>query len=486
MRILPIILSGGAGTRLWPLSRSLYPKQFLNLIGNDEHSLLESTLARLPGHHGFDAPVVLCNNDHRFLVSGAAKNAGITPAAIILEPVARNTAPAIAVAALTAIAGDPDAVIVVMPSDHIIDDAEGFRKAVTTATKVAATGRLVLFGITPDNPNTGYGYILKGQPLADCSEQAFAVERFAEKPDSETAISYLANGNYYWNSGIFVLHAATFIDELERLQPEMLAAAKAALAAAKPDLEFLRLDEENFSASPAGSVDYAVMENTSKAAVIPLDIGWSDVGSWSSLWEILDGDESGNVTAGLAAEPGQAVLLDTTKTYVHSTRSLVATIGLDDIVIVETPDAILVSDKKRSQDVGKVVKQLRVSGVHQHEQHLRNHRPWGYFEQLIIGERFQVKLLHVYPGAELSLQMHHHRSEHWVVARGTALVTIGDEKKFVHENESVYIVATQWHQLANPGKVPLEIIEVQLGAYLGEDDIMRKNDIYKRRDDETK
>ena len=486
MRISPIILSGGAGTRLWPLSRSLYPKQFLKLTGDDERGLLEGTLTRLPESEGFAAPVVLCNNDHRFLVSEAAENAGVSPAAIILEPIARNTAPAITVAALSEISHDPDAIIVIMPSDHVIGDVKAFRSAVKSAANVAATGRLVLFGITPDSPNTGYGYILKGEPLADCPEQAFAVAQFAEKPDAETAASYLDNGNYYWNSGIFVLHAATFLEEVECLQPEILAAAKAALAAAQPDLEFLRLDQDSFAASPADSIDYAVMEKTSKAAFIPLDIGWSDVGSWSSLWEIVKGDERGNVTAGHASQPGQTVLVDTSNTYVHSTRSLVATIGLEDMVIVETPDALLVSDKKRSQDVGKIVKQLRATGRRQYEQHLRNHRPWGFFEQLNFGERFQVKLLRVKPGAELSLQMHHHRSEHWVVVRGTALVTIGDEKKFVHENESVYIVATQWHQLANPGKVPLEIIEVQLGAYLGEDDIVRKNDIYQRQADETK
>lgn len=485
MRIFPIILSGGAGTRLWPLSRALYPKQFLNL-GNEEESLLEATLQRLPKDQGFDSPVILCNHHHRFLVAHAAASAGVEPAKMILEPVARNTAPAIAVAALAMVEEDPNAVLVVMPSDHIIQNKAGFQDAVKQAADVASKGRLVLFGIPPESPHTGYGYIRRGGDLDGFSDVAYSVDSFREKPDEETAKGYLAEGGYYWNSGIFVLHAQTFIDELNAVNPAVVEAAKAALNGATPDLSFLRLEEERFGESPSISVDYAVMEKTSKAAVLPLDIGWSDVGSWSSLWDIGTHDDNGNVTAGLAAQPGQAVMLDTKNTFVHSTRGLVATIGLDNVVIVETPDALLVSDKARSQDVGKVVQQLRADGKHQHEQHLRNHRPWGYFEQLNIGDRFQVKLLHVNPGAELSLQMHHHRSEHWVVVRGTALVTIGDEKKFVRENESVYIVATQWHQLANPGKVPMEIIEVQLGSYLGEDDIMRKNDIYKRRDDETK
>ncbi len=485
MRIFPIILSGGAGTRLWPLSRSLYPKQFLNL-GNEEESLLEATLKRLPKEQGFDAPVILCNHHHRFLVAHAAASAGVEPAAMVLEPVARNTAPAIAVAALAMVKEDPNAILVVMPSDHIIQDAKGFQHAVRKAAEVASEGRLVLFGIPPESPHTGYGYIHRGGALKGFDEIAFSVDSFREKPDEETAKGYLADGGYFWNSGIFVLHAKTFLDELKGFNPEVVTAAEAALDGATPDLDFLRLGEEAFGESPSISIDYAVMEKTSKAAVLPVDIGWSDVGSWSSLWEIGKGDEQGNVTAGLAAQPGQAVMVDTKNTYVHSTRGLVATIGLDNVVIVETPDALLVSDKARSQDVGKIVQQLRADGKTQHEQHLRNHRPWGFFEQLNIGDRFQVKLLHVNPGAELSLQMHHHRSEHWVVVRGTALVTIGEEKKFVRENESVYIVATQWHQLANPGKVPMEIIEVQLGSYLGEDDIMRKNDIYQRRDDETK
>ncbi|MBU1211706.1 MAG: mannose-1-phosphate guanylyltransferase/mannose-6-phosphate isomerase [Alphaproteobacteria bacterium] len=486
MTITPIILSGGAGTRLWPLSRSLYPKQFLKLDSNDTRSLLEATLQRLPQRDGYGAPVILANNDHRFLVSDSAKNMGVETAAIILEPVARNTAPAIAVAAVAAIQEDPEAVLVVMPSDHVIRDEDGFRAAVRTAAEVAAGGRLMLFGIAPDSPHTGYGYILKGAPVPGFEKAAFSVERFAEKPDAATAETYLADGGYFWNSGIFVLHAATFLAEMERLQPKMLASAKKALLAAKPDLEFLRLEESNFAACPALSIDYAIMEKTSKAAVLPVDLGWSDVGSWSSLSDLGTPDMQGNVAAGKAAEADQVVFEDTTNTYVYSTRSLVSTIGLDNMIIVETPDALLVSHKSRAQDVSKIVQRLKSGNGRQHEQHLRNHRPWGYFEQLAYGERFQVKLLHVKPGARLSMQMHHHRSEHWIVVKGTARVVIGDVEKLVRENESVYIFATEWHRLENPGKVPIELIEVQIGTYLGEDDIIRADDIYHRAPDETK
>lgn len=486
MTISPIILSGGAGTRLWPLSRSLYPKQFLKLDSNDDRSLLEATLTRLPADEGFGQPVVLCNNDHRFLVSDAAKNVGVTPSGIILEPVARNTAPAIAVAAVAALEDDPDAILVVMPSDHVIRDNEGFRKAVRDAAVVAAGGRLVLFGITPDSPHTGYGYIRKGEPIEGFTDTAFSVSKFTEKPDLETAERYLSDGGYYWNSGIFVLHAATYLAELERLQPDILTCARRAYEGAKPDLEFLRLDKESFADSPADSIDYAVMEQTTKAAVLPLDIGWSDVGSWSSLYDLGVPDKEGNVAAGNAAETDQVVFQDTTNTYVYSTRSLVSTIGLDNMIIVETPDALLVSDKNRAQDVSKVVQRLKSGNGGHHEQHLRNHRPWGFFEQLSVGERFQVKHLHVKPGARLSMQMHHHRSEHWIVVKGTAKVVIGETEKLVRENESVYIFATQWHRLENPGKVPLELIEVQIGTYLGEDDIIRSDDIYRRSPEETK
>ena len=478
MTITPIILSGGAGTRLWPLSRSLYPKQFLKLDSNDKRSLLEATLQRLPQRHGYGAPVILANNDHRFLVSDSAKNMGVEPAAIILEPVARNTAPAIAVAAVAAIDEDPEAILVVMPSDHVIRDEDGFRAAVKTAAEVAAGGRLVLFGITPDSPHTGYGYIRRGAPL-EGGDGGYRVDAFCEKPDRARAQQYLDAGGYLWNSGIFVLSAETYLNELKALAPEIYEAAREALDNAEADFGFLRLDAETFARSPNISIDYAVMEKTTAAAVLPLDVGWSDVGSWSSIWEVSPRDDKGN------AVEGDAMLVDTESCLVRSERSLVATIGVKDLVIVDTPDALLVADKARSQEVSSLVAELRKSNRKEHEQHLRNYRPWGYFESMSMGPRFQVKLLHVKPGGQLSMQMHHHRSEHWVVVRGTAKVTIGDEEKLVQENESVYITATHWHRLENPGKVPLEIIEVQIGSYLGEDDIIRRHDIYHRSADET-
>jgi mannose-1-phosphate guanylyltransferase/mannose-6-phosphate isomerase len=483
-KIIPVILSGGAGTRLWPLSRALYPKQFLKLLPDDERSLLEATLTRLPKRSGFTAPLVICNADHRFLVGDAGEAAGVTPLAIMLEPSARNTAPAIAVAALYGLALDTDALLVVMPSDHLIRDEAAFRAAIARALPVASQGRLVLFGIVPDRPHTGYGYIQRGAPLK--GEDGFAVDGFVEKPDAATAAGYLAQGGYFWNSGIFVLHAATLLAELDRLQPKIVSAAKRALTGASHDLAFLRLEEAAFSASPALSIDHAVMEHTDKAVMLPLDAGWSDIGSWSSLAELGTGDGDGNVTAGHAAGRGRAVLHDSSDCYVYSSRSLISTIGLNGIVIVETPDALLVADKTRTQEVGRIVERLQGGQGREHEQHLRHHRPWGYFEQLNLGDRFQVKKLFVKPGGQLSLQMHHHRSEHWVVVSGTARVTIGGEEKFVHENESIYITATQWHRLANPGRVPLEIIEVQIGSYLGEDDIKRESDAYNRRQEETK
>ena len=475
--VIPVILSGGSGTRLWPLSRSMYPKQFIRFFEGQSESFLSAALQRLKPADGFAAPIILCNNDHRFLVRQELDAAGIEAAAIILEPLARNTAPAIAVAALAALRSDPDAILAVMPSDHTIADQPGFTDAVRRAAAIAATGKLVLFGIKPTEPHTGYGYIKQGAALGG---GAFAVDAFTEKPDRKTAETYLAGGEHTWNSGIFVLDARTFLDEIARLAPEILAAADAALANAAEDLGFLRLAVDGFAASPSISVDYAVMEKTKAAAVLPIDVGWNDVGSWASLWEMAPRDSDGNHVS------GEAVLTDTTNCYVHSQTALVATIGVENLIIVDTPDALLVADRSRAQDVSNVVKRLKASGRKEQEQHLRNFRPWGYFETLNIGPRFQVKLLHVKPGGKLSMQMHHHRSEHWIVVQGTAKVAIGDAEQLVRENESVYIFATQWHRLENPGKVPVEIIEVQIGAYLGEDDIIRTDDIYHRGEDETK
>ena len=456
----------------------MYPKQFIRFF-TGQGTLLASTLRRVD-HVGFSAPIIICNNDHRFLVRDEAASAAVEPETVILEPVARNTAAATAVAALVAMRKSADAVIAVMPSDHLVSNADAFVDSLLRASEIAATGKLVLFGIVPTRPHTGYGYIRRGGEL-DGARGVYAVDAFCEKPDRARAETYVASGNHYWNSGIFVLHAATFIAELKRLAPEVLDAARNALAAATHDLGFLRLDAAAFARSPNISIDYAVMEKTSNAVMLPIDVGWSDVGSWSALWENAPAfDEQKN------AVEGDAILIDTRNCLVHSDRSLVAAIGVDGLVIVDTPDALLIADQKRAEDVSGVVARLRELNRTEHAQHIRSQRPWGYFETLSTGSRFQVKLLHVKPGGHLSMQMHHHRSEHWVVVRGTAKVTIGDTERLVQENESVYITATHWHRLENPGKVPLEMIEVQIGGYLGEDDIIRSDDVYCRAPDETR
>jgi mannose-1-phosphate guanylyltransferase / mannose-6-phosphate isomerase len=477
--IYPVLLSGGAGTRLWPLSRAMYPKQFIRSLAGQGPCLLAATLQRAASEPGIASPIIVCNSDHRFLVEEEAALAGVKPRAIVLEPVARNTAPAIAAAAVLVEADDADGILLVMPSDHVIDDRAKFLAGVRGAAAVAATGKLVLFGIRPTAPHTGYGYIRRGAPLAGF-ENAFEVEAFTEKPNPDSAAKYLAAGNYAWNSGIFVLSVRTLLAELSRLAPDLLAAVRVAVGAASADLGFLRLDAQAFAKVPNISVDYAVMERTRAAVVMPVDFGWSDVGSWSSLWDLAARDAQGN------AVMGDALLEDTANCYVRSERALVATIGVQDLVIVDTPDALLVADRARAQNVSGLVARLKAANRKEHEQHLRNYRPWGFFASLNVGPRFQVKLLHIKPGAKLSLQMHHHRSEHWVVVQGTAKVVIGDAERLVRENESVYIVATQWHRLENPGKTPLELIEVQIGSYLGEDDIVRADDIYRRAPEETR
>ncbi len=476
--MVPVILSGSSGTRLWPLSRSLYPKQFIRFNGR-QASFLGATLGRLKPEAGFSAPILLCGNDHRFLVRDEFDRAGIEPKAVILEPVARDTAAAIVVAALSATADDPAAVLAVMPSDHVISDEQGFAGRVLRAGEVARSGKFVLFGVKPTKWHTGYGHIQRGAPL-DGFDDAFVVDAFHEKPNEADARIYAAADRFFWNSGIFILHARAFLDEVERFEPLLLEAATAALAGAERDLGFLRLDRAPFARAPRISVDRAIMEKTKAAAMIPIDVGWNDIGSWSSLWEEAPRDEQANHVE------GDALLEDTSGCYVHSEKALVATIGVKDLVIIGTPDALLVADKSRAQEVSKIVARLKQSKRKEEERHLRNFRPWGYFETLDIGPRFQVKLLHVNPGGKLSMQMHHHRSEHWVVVHGTAKVVIGTSEQLVRENESVYITATQWHRLENPGETGLEIIEVQIGGYLGEDDIVRADDIYHRTPDETK
>jgi mannose-1-phosphate guanylyltransferase / mannose-6-phosphate isomerase len=478
--VYPVILSGGSGTRLWPLSRALYPKQFIRFFRGDSASLLGATVKRLSSFGGVRPITLMCSNDHRFLVRDELARAGVKDAVIILEPVARNTAAAIAVAALTKVEHDPDAVLAILPSDHVVKNNANFVNALGAAAQIAGLGKLVLFGITPDAPHTGYGYIRKGEQLGPSKAKAYRVAEFTEKPNRATAEDYLKSGAYSWNSGIFVIHAKTFLEELKRLQPKIFEAASEALRNAQTDMEFLRLDHTALSRSPNISVDYAVMEKTGAAVMLPVDIGWNDVGSWASLWEVAPQDTNQNHVN------GDAILEDTTGSYIHSEKSLVATIGVRDLVIVDTPDALLVADKSRSQDVSKIVAMLRATNRVEHEQHLRNFRPWGFFETLAVGPRFQVKLLHVAPGRRLSMQKHQHRSEHWVVVQGTAKVTVGDQEKLLREDESIYILSTQWHRLENPGKVPLELIEVQLGSYLGEDDIIRSDDMYNRSPEETK
>ncbi len=478
--IFPVILCGGSGTRLWPLSRAMYPKQFIPSIDGTNESMLASTLRRLGPGMGFGAPTLLSHNDHRFLLRDEVERTGVEPREILLEPLSRNTAPAIVSAALSVAGQAPDAVLAVMPSDHVVQDANGFVQAVRRAAKISAQGRFVLFAIKPDAPNTGYGYIRQGDPLNGTGDGGYKIDAFVEKPDLATAERYLREGGYFWNSGIFILPVSLFLDEVGRLAPDLLEHARAAYGASELDLGFRRLEALAYGECANISVDYAIMEKTEKLAMLLLDVGWSDIGSWSSIWNLSRHDRLGNVVR------GDAVLTDTRNSYIHTQGGLVATIGVDDMIIVQTPDATLVAKQNRAQDVGKLVSQLKLSNRREHEQHLRNLRPWGHFETLSLGPRFQVKLLHVKPGGRLSLQMHHHRTEYWVVVSGTAKVTRDGEEKLVHENESAYISATQWHRLENPGKVPLEIVEVQIGTYLGEDDIVRKDDIYQRAPHETK
>ncbi len=467
MTLVPVLLSGGSGTRLWPLSREAYPKQFLPLVGT--HTLLQDTWLRLNGLEAA-APLVVANEEHRFIVAEQLREAGCVPAALLLEPVGRNTAPAIAVAALEALRlHGSDALLLVLPTDHVVRDAAAFRSAVQAALPAARAGKLVTFGIVPQAPETGYGYI-----HAAAGDGVRAVRRFVEKPDAARAAQYLAAGDYYWNSGMFLVAAQRYQDELERLQPAMLAACRAALGGARRDADFLRLDAAAFTACPADSIDYAVMEKTAHAAVLPVDIGWSDLGSWSALWQVGDKDSQGN------AHRGDVLALDCRDSYVWSEHRLVALLGLADIVVVDTDDALLVAHRDHVQQVKQIAQQLKQERRGEATWHRKVYRPWGAYDSIDAAERFQVKRITVKPGATLSLQMHHHRAEHWVVVRGTARVTRGEETFLLGENESTFIPLGTKHRLENPGKVPLELIEVQSGSYLGEDDIVRFEDQYGR------
>jgi len=473
--IVPVILSGGVGSRLWPTSRALYPKQMLPLIS--ERSMLQETAARVAGASGFAAPIVVSNAEHRFIIAAQLQEAGLKASAHILEPVGRNTAPAVAVAAHQALRTDREAVLLVLPADHHISDVGAFLRAVSAGGRLADAGKLVTFGIVPAGPETGYGYIRRGQGVALAglsADTAFDVAEFVEKPDLATAERYLAEGGYDWNSGMFLFRADRFLAELERFAPEIARQAGLAADKAVQDLDFLRLDAAAFEACPSDSIDYAVMERTAAAVVIPTSMGWSDIGSWSALWEVGDKDASGNVAL------GDVLMADTQNCYVRAETGLVATLGVENLVIVDTGDVVLVADRDKVQDVKGLVDQIAQAGRSEHESHQRVYRPWGFYEGLDQGERHQVKHLMVSPGASLSLQLHHHRAEHWVVVRGQAQVTVGEETKLLSENESVYIPVNTKHRLENPGSGPLSIIEVQSGGYLGEDDIVRFDDVYGR------
>lgn len=466
--ITPVILAGGSGSRLWPLSRQLRPKQFLSLFG--EASMLQESLKRLTSLR-CRPPVVICNEEHRFLVADQLRQMGIENACIILEQEGRNTAPAIALAALRVLEDDADAVLLVLAADHMIDNVAEFHKSIESARLQAANGDLVTFGVVAGHAETGYGYIQRG---AANGEYGYSVKRFVEKPDRETAEDYLATGDYYWNSGMFMFQAQRYLDELETLEPEIAHACRAAIRGAHRDLDFIRLDQEAFKHCPANSIDYAVMERTQHASMVPLDAGWSDVGSWSSLWQVGEQDSQGNVTH------GDALYHDAKNLLVHADHRLVAAVGVDDLIIVETKDAVLVAHKDHVQDVKKIVEQLKMEERSEFMNHREVYRPWGVYDSIDHGARYQVKHITVKPGAKLSVQMHHHRSEHWVVVSGSAKVTVASKTYIVSENESTYIPIGQVHALENPGKIPLELIEVQSGSYLGEDDIVRLDDRYGR------
>ena len=464
MLIHPVILSGGSGTRLWPLSREHYPKQLLCLLGDE--TLLQQTVTRLNGLENVAPPVFVCNEEHRFLVAEQVRQIGIGAPDIILEPVGRNTAPALTLAALALLKDKGDAVMLVMPADHAIQDTSGFQRAVNQGLALAEDGRLVTFGIVPTTAETGYGYIKRGE--------GNAVAEFVEKPDYQTAQRYLAAGDYLWNSGIFMLRASAWIDELGRYQPDILRHCRAAHEGGKRDADFYRVNSESFASCPSDSIDYAVMEKTDRAMVVPLDAGWSDIGAWSALWEVSDRDADGNVVQ------GDVYAHDTKNTLLIAQHRLLGTVGVEDLIVVETPDAVLVAHKDHAQNVREVVNRLKMEKRSEYLMHRKVHRPWGSYEGVDAGERFQVKRLIVKPGAALSLQSHQHRAEHWVVVKGAARVTCGDEVFTLTENQSTYIPIGVRHRLENPGATPLEIVEVQSGGYLGEDDIVRFEDVYNR------
>jgi len=474
--LIPVILCGGTGTRLWPLSRASYPKQYWPLGGSGDETLLQQTQQRLEGLSGLAAPLLICNDDHRFIVAEQMRQIGVEPGAILLEPMGRNTAPAVAVAALQATARGEDPLLLVLAADHVIRDAAHFRAAIEAGRADAEAGRLVTFGIVPTAPETGYGYIEAAAPLQAGSLQPVPIARFVEKPDRATAEQFLASGRFTWNSGMFLFRASAMLAELERLAPEVVSCCRAALEQDVADLDFLRLEREAFAKCPNVAIDVAVMEKTALGSVLPLAAGWSDVGSWSALWDTADRDDDGNVLRGRVISEGSR------NCYLRSEHRLVVGLGVENLVVVETDDAVLIADRNQAQNVKSIVKQLEAEGSPEGKAHRRIYRPWGSYNGVVEDHRWQVKRISVKPGASLSLQMHHHRAEHWIVVKGTALVERDGEQQLIGENQSTYIPLGCKHRLSNPGRIPVEMIEVQSGAYLGEDDIVRFDDLYGRSD----
>ncbi|MEZ5498972.1 MAG: mannose-1-phosphate guanylyltransferase/mannose-6-phosphate isomerase [Steroidobacteraceae bacterium] len=469
MQIIPVILSGGAGTRLWPLSRELHPKQLLPLTS--ERTMLQETAGRVAGLASVTAPIVVCNEAHRFMVAEQLRAIDIQPVAIVLEPVGRNTAPAIALAACAALASRKDDVaLLVLPADHVVRNVAAFQAAVHAALPAVMEGKLATFGIVPTHPETGYGYIRRGEG----HEPVFKIAEFVEKPDRARAQAFVDDGSYYWNSGMFMFAARRYLEELRAQAPDIAAACQQAFQRAARDLDFTRIDPESFASCRSDSIDYAVMEKTSDAVVIPLDAGWSDVGSWASLHDAVPQDGAGNVTK------GDVIAEDSAGNYLYSSSRLVAAVGLKDHVVIETKDAVLVAPRDRVQDVKQLVARIKKSGRYEHSLHREVFRPWGSYDSIDAGDRFQVKRLTVKPGASMSLQLHHHRAEHWIVVTGTARITRGDEVFLLEENQSTYIPVGTRHRIENPGKITLQMIEVQSGSYLGEDDIVRFEDVYGR------
>ncbi|HCH51338.1 MAG TPA: mannose-1-phosphate guanylyltransferase/mannose-6-phosphate isomerase [Proteus sp.] len=470
--IYPVIMAGGSGSRLWPLSRELYPKQFLKI--SEGASMLQQTFSRLSGFE-HKPPMVICNEEHRFIAAEQIRAGGFSHSGIILEPIGRNTAPAIALAAFQALkeGKDSDPILLVLAADHFIDDISAFTEAIKSGETFAKDDQLVTFGVVPESPETGYGYIKRGQSQSD-DDSGFKVDSFVEKPSFDVAKRYVESGDYYWNSGLFMFKASLYLKELKQHSPKIYEACERSLVDAQPDLDFIRVHQSAFEVCPNDSIDYAVMEKTTKATVVPMKAGWSDVGSWSALWDVSNKDHDQNATK------GDVIAVNSKGNYLHSENKLIATVGVSNLIVVETKDAILVADKAQVQDVKAVVNQLKSEGRTEHKLHREVYRPWGKYDSVDYGDRDHVKRITVNPGEKLSIQMHHHRAEHWIVVSGTAKVTNGEETLLVSEDQSTYIPLGTIHALENPGKIPLEMIEVQTGSYLGEDDIVRFEDRYGR------